>query len=564
MLLAGVTTLSAQRTAAVRGVVRDAEGTPQMGVAVQLLRGDAQVVAAGFTDLNGRYLIRNLIPGMYQLRATATLSLPVMRSRLQLRAGDLPTINVTLSGLLGAPWLSISRRPGEDQPDDWRWTLRSSANRPLLRVFGEDVAGDPRTAERGTASPQVRRTVSVGQARGSFGNSGVRFAAQERRQTGDRAGLTVARAEVLQGDSGPVAVDFAAVFQGQTTPVAKRKAAMHLMSRPQVGLTGQSTGLLVLDASAGEQFTVGEFARVEAGSLLRVIRSGQTAMMSYPFLRVETATPGGWVAGYALATSADCQELSDLGRPLESVPAFGLVGGRLRPEQGLHQAIFVRRKAGKAVLQATLEHNVLRTVSLFGAGPNGSSFAEVKQRGGQQQTVGMRPARLVDSTNGSFRELHAGYTADAWHILVSYPWAASTNVSAEYVGGNGLTTRPRQNQAAAGDLLAREQAQALRVGVRTAIRRTGTQFAAGYTVQTRPLVTPISQFGSDRDGDYLSVHLRQALPAVRVLPGDTVLSVDASNLAGQGYVVLASADALSPALLASTLRSLQASLSFTF
>ena len=543
----------AQRNAALHGVVRDAQGTPQMGVAVQVLSPDARVAASAFTDLNGRYLIRDLVPGLYQLRATATLSLPAMRSKLLLRAGEMPTVNVVLSGLLDGTFLPMTQRHSEDQPDDWRWTLRSSANRPLLRVFADDAgSGSP---ERSTARPQIRRTVSVGQNDGGFGAGGTHFSAQQRRiGAGDRPSVIIARVGVLHLDDGAAAMDLAAVFEGQSTPIFSRRVAVHVETLPQISLGGRpAAAFAVMDTAMAEQFAMGEFAKVEAGTMLRAIHSGQTAIVSYPFLRIETRAPGGWVAGYALATNAQMQQMSDVGRAVESIATTGIVAGRLQTERGLHQSVYVRRRVGKGTLKATIEHDALRTVSIAGAGLGSPAM---------ESAAGDAVAGLmIDRSNGTFRALHSGYDSDGMSVLISYPLAPSANFDAEYTDGTGLATS--RSHATTGRPLTCQQSQSVRVGVETKMARTGTRISARYAWQPKTVATMISPFSAE-DGTYLSVHLKQRLRAGRLLPPDTQLSLDGRNLMAQGYMVLASAETAPSAIVASTVRSLQASLSFSF
>ena len=69
----------------------------------------------------------------------------------------------------------LSRDPADSQKDDWAWTLRSAANRPLLRWL-ED--GPLVVVSDGTgAAPKLKaRLMATGQA-GTFGESGERFSA---------------------------------------------------------------------------------------------------------------------------------------------------------------------------------------------------------------------------------------------------------------------------------------------------------------------------------------------------------------------------------------------------
>ena len=61
--------------------------------------------------------------------------LPALREKIGLRPGASLNVNVTLSTLLGAMQLGPVRAVTDD--DDWKWTLRSVANRPILRIFDD-------------------------------------------------------------------------------------------------------------------------------------------------------------------------------------------------------------------------------------------------------------------------------------------------------------------------------------------------------------------------------------------------------------------------------------------
>jgi len=116
----------------VSGVVRDSAGTPQIGTAVLLLRPDLSIVASVYTDSNGRFLISNVMPGHYALKAMGSSFLPSLRENLHVRTATV--VNLTLNTLYEAvQWLPAEPRGGKAKRDDWDWTLRSAANRPLLR-----------------------------------------------------------------------------------------------------------------------------------------------------------------------------------------------------------------------------------------------------------------------------------------------------------------------------------------------------------------------------------------------------------------------------------------------
>jgi len=161
--------------AAVSGIVRDAQGVAQMGALVQVLAGNSSLVGTALTDLHGRYLIANIVPGKYEIRASAALFVPSMRGNLQLRPGARAVVNLTLNAMFdAATWLPAERRKADEPSDDWKWTLRSAANRPILRIFDENgdvVVMSSSAAEYARPADKARASVSSGD--GGFGTGGI-------------------------------------------------------------------------------------------------------------------------------------------------------------------------------------------------------------------------------------------------------------------------------------------------------------------------------------------------------------------------------------------------------
>src|ERR1700733_6757659 len=122
---------------AISGYVRDGSGAPQLGAAVEILGSTAQALKAFtrkvFTDDRGFYSIASLLPGTYSVKVSAPSFLPSLREKIDVRAGAKAMVNVTLTTLFEAIQLVPLRSPVDD--DDWKWTLRSVSNRPILRVL---------------------------------------------------------------------------------------------------------------------------------------------------------------------------------------------------------------------------------------------------------------------------------------------------------------------------------------------------------------------------------------------------------------------------------------------
>src|SRR5512147_1503351 len=133
-----VMTLAVSASAAVNpgtisGFVRNSGGTPQMGATVEVVSSALQPLIAR-TDANGFYSFKGLLPGTYSVKVTATAFLPSLREKIGLPSGGSLMVNITLNTLFEALQLVPKPSAGPEDQDDWKWTLRSVANRPVLRL----------------------------------------------------------------------------------------------------------------------------------------------------------------------------------------------------------------------------------------------------------------------------------------------------------------------------------------------------------------------------------------------------------------------------------------------
>src|SRR5262249_10299382 len=130
--------LHAASSGAIAGYVKDSSGAPQMGAVVEVFVSAAKMGTTVFTDSRGYYKADNLSAGTYQVKVTAVSFLPSLRELVAGNAGAHLIINLTLNALADGLSLVPARRSGNDELDDWHWTLRSTAIRPILRVLEKD------------------------------------------------------------------------------------------------------------------------------------------------------------------------------------------------------------------------------------------------------------------------------------------------------------------------------------------------------------------------------------------------------------------------------------------
>src|SRR5712672_1257540 len=174
------------RPGAISGYVRDASGIPQMGAVVEIFGSAARSLIV-FTDGAGFYSAADLLPGFYSIKVSAPSFLPSLREKVGLRPGGSLHLNITLNTLLNAMRVAPSRGATDD--DDWKWTLRSVANRPVLRVFGDPGAN----TEQQDHELKGSLSFLAGSAAGGYGSGSdmsTGFSVERSVFSADRVGLS--------------------------------------------------------------------------------------------------------------------------------------------------------------------------------------------------------------------------------------------------------------------------------------------------------------------------------------------------------------------------------------
>lgn len=546
--------------AAVSGIVRDAQGVVQMGALVQVVAGDSGMAKTAFTDLHGRYLVGHLVPGKYEVKASAALFLPAMRANLQLRSGAQAVVNLTLNTLFDtAAWLPAERRKPDEPSDDWKWTLGSAANRPILR-WNED--GDVvETVSAAPESPSRQRNrihAAVMTETGGFGESGLHTAVAVNRALHDanmtmRADVGTASGAYGAGPSAEVATEYErrVGFAGQARTV------ISYQSHPELVSSDGSTGLEVVRMSSAQKMQLGDLAEVEVGGTVYMLRTSGLAAASQPFLRVAIHPAAAWTIRYRMATSQDVQAFDGMDAAHQELPIAVMYEGRLQTERGMHQEVAIGRKVGPGLIQVAYYHDSLNRVAVAGGGPvSASDLAQVGESGG---------GIITDASTGSFRLLGNGYKTQGVNITLTEPVTPKMWVALEYSTGAALASKEGSTMTLPGvanDLLA-QMGQSATVAVKGNLVRSGTRIRAAYRWQPTRLVTAVDPYAAFGDQAYFSCYLKQAIRMGHFLPQGLDATVDVTNLLAQGYRPFLSADG-ETLFLAQSPRTVQAGLAFTF
>jgi hypothetical protein len=546
--------------AAVSGVVRDAQGVAQMGALVQVLAANSVTVATAFTDSHGRYVIANLNPGKYLVRASATLFVPATRANLQLHTGATTIVNLTLAALFDtAQWLPAERRRADEPDDDWKWTLRSAANRPILRIVDDGTLIEVSTsASEAAPADKMRARETVASGDGEFGAGGTHNILAIHRSL-DGGGDMSLRSDIgstrVPSAAGPSQQFDAGMEKRQGFDGAARTVVSYKL-HPELAAAGMSAPLQAFSAASAQRMSLGELLAVEVGGRMEAVNQGQTAFSARPFVRLTSHPMGVWTLHYRMATDRTVQGFEDITTGQSDVPLALVKNGKLEVETGRHQEVAVDRKAGRGTVSFAYYHDAIGKTAISGGGAAGPGETLASQ---------IPAGMLVDPTTGSFRALATGYTTNGARITVSAPLLEGLWVAAEYSTGDAIAPEAcgLEQFAAAMASMRAQNAEAGTVALKGKIKGSGTRIRTSYRWQPSRLVTAVDPYSAFSDQAFFSLQLRQPIQWGMRLPKGLDATIDVTNLLAQGYRPFLSADGQT-LYFAQSPRTVQGGVSFSF
>jgi hypothetical protein len=543
---------AASTDAAISGVVRDSHGTPQMGALIELLTADATMVASALSDDHGRYIIPAVLPGKYQLRASAAFLVPITRGNLRLQAGAQAVINLTMVTLYeAANWLPTQGRRTGEPVDDWKWTLRSTASRPLLRLTDENGQ------EVSSSGVERRRVVSQGRVEltngdGAFGQGGLHQVLMINRtlENGDSAVLRADIADLGSMVSPRFSTDVSAGYEKRSQFGSTRLVAA-MQAHPELTAAGGNAGYGVLRMASAHQMSMGDAVMIDAGTLFAAERLASTMMDAEPYLRVSVRPGDDLLVVYRYASGRELQSADDLDRLKPVNPMLADAEGRPLTGRGMHHELSVSRKMGSRVMSASGYVDRVNEDSIGGSG-----VLDMKAEHGM--------ALVADPVTGTFQLATGSFAGRGMSVNLEQSLTPLLKASVQYDLGTAME-RERDFVAlaqAAAELHA-QTAQAVTVMLNGKVVRSGTTVRAEYRWQPQETLTQVNTYNADPNGAYLTFYVRQRLACGRFLPNGMDAVVEATNLLEQGYQPVLAPDGHT-LFLAQVPRSIQAGLAFNF
>ena len=531
----------------------DGRGTPQMGAMVELLAADATVIARSYTNARGGFSFDHLFPGNYQVKATGDSFLPTLREDLRIRSHSNLVVNLTLSTLFEAiQWLPAQPRTPGEPSDDWKWTLRSSSNRPLLRFLQDGPLVVLSGNDHGTA-PQLAARVAVVNNSGGFGQGGLHHAFAVERSS------VVGGHLILRANLSPQPVQSSDYTAGYELELGPERQIYNVATVQQMtAMEGAGNhSFVTYRLRSAEAVHLGPNASMELGneveSLLDSSRSGSATTSSLPFVNLAWQENGARVS-YRLATSPELQNAGDLADRPTLVPMFSEANGKIRLQHGLHQEMRLEGESATRKALVAFYEDAVRNPIIGGTG----AFTAQDLASGNT---------LFDPVTQTFRVTGPGYTTGGVRALLSQKVSGSTWATrVAYADGKALAfavpdSALTTEEATQG--LSQRRAEAITASLDTRLQRAGTSLHASYRWQPADTITPVAMYDSFGQSAYVGLLIRQPIHCGHLFPNGTEALVDVRNLLAQGYRPFLTRDG-NTLYFAQDARSIQGGLSFSF
>jgi carboxypeptidase family protein len=551
---------------AISGYVRDGSGVPQMGAAVEILGSAAQALKV-FTDEHGFYSVSSLLPGTYSVKVSAPSFLPSLREKIGVRAGGRLMVNITLTTLFEAIQLVPLRSPVDD--DDWKWTLRSVANRPILRVL-ED--GTTVVEQRGeSAGHDLKGTVSFlagspGQGFGSSSDMTAGFAVERSLLSSGTVRLNGNVGYESDGQGIPAAAlrttytnRFNGIFEPSVAITALR------LTPPENSMPAGT--LQALSVTSSDRVVLGDMIEMKLGSELQAIQFMGRVNTFKPFAAVDLHVTPNTVLEYQYASSVPnlglADRLGNTGDDLDSTsadlsetaPRMSITAFAPAVERAHHQEASISQRIGKNNMQVAFYSDSIVDPVLTGVG-------------------GMTPGGLIaesgevlpDVYSGTFSYQGNDFATRGMRAVLQRKLLSDLTATLDYAYGGVLDlSRPDVQLQDARQWIRAQRRQAVAAKLSGTMPKMRMRWIASYRYAGGHDLTPVDEFNTSagQAGPYLNLCLRQPIPA-SFLAGHMELLLDLRNLLAQGYVPVMGQDGHTLYLVQQSARSVRGGVAFSF
>jgi Carboxypeptidase regulatory-like domain len=553
MMILGVAipVLAGEKTASLSGYVRNSAGVPQMGAMVEVL-GSAVHALKILTDENGFYSAKGLLPGVYDLKVSAPSFLPSLKEKVGLRSGASMVVNVTLNTLFEAIQLGPARHPSSDD-DDWKWVLRSAANRPILRVFDD---GSQVVASEGKDDHDLKATISFvgGSASDGFDGGSEMSTGFALEKSTFSSGTVAFGGNLGYGNGSPNAV-LRASYSHKLSNGSEPQVAFTMRRLAAPEINSHVTALQALALTTSDNFSLSDVLELRFGSELQTIQFMGRVTAFRPFGSADLHLSRNTVLGYRYSTSEPDKRVekgfesapADLS---ESGPHMSVAGFNPALERAHHHELSLSHRAGRTNLQVAMYSDQVADPALTGVG-------DVSAESGNA---------LPDLYSGTFTYRGEELKTRGMRMVLQRKLASDLTATLDYGYGGVLDLGKSGSDLAdvRANMCVRDR-HTLAAKLGGTLPRTKTRWITSYRWISGEALTPVDMFNASpgQSDPYLNLFVRQPIPGTHFFPGHMDAIVDVRNLLAQGYVPVMGQDGHTVYLVQSA-RSIRGGVAFTF
>ena len=544
---------AAARPGSISGYVKNSAGVPQMGAVVQVFTTPASPAITVFTDARGFYSALDLIPGVYHVKVSAPSFLPSLRENVSLRAGASLVVNITLNTLFEAIQLLPHRSNVADE-DDWKWTLRSTANRPILRVLdGGPLVVVSRANGSDDKTMKARLAFVAGSGGEGFGSTGDMSTNFTVERSVFTSGTLALNGNLGYGD-GPQGV-LRASYSHQMADGSTPELALTVRRFATPDTVIHNGALQALSLSLADSMTLANFVDLRFGTEFQTIQFMGRVSALRPFGSVDVHLSPSTVVEYQYATSEPNTRRSkgfdsapaDLS---ESNPRVTMVDSNAVLERARHQEVSLSHRMGRTSLQVAAYRDNISNTALVGAG----------------EVFGSEDTLLPDVYSGTFNYDAGNLDTNGVRVVVQQKLTPQLTATVNYSYGGVLDLVGSDvDWAGVRSSIHSERRHAVAGKLSGVLSCTRTRWIASYKWTNRDSLNAVDMFNSSpgQTDPFLNLFLRQPLPGTSFLPGKFEALVDLRNLLAQGYVPVMGSDGHTLYLVQSA-RSVRGGLAFVF
>ena len=552
----------AARVGVISGYIRDGSGSPQMGAVVDIYTTATTVGYTAYTDAQGFYSANNLPPGKYQVKVTAGSFLPSLRENVKLNSGAHVLVNLTLNTLADALKLLPPSRSKNSEPDDWHWTLRSAANRPVLRALEEDKTDKgglvvvSRASENQQNGDRLKGRVAfiAGAQADGFGSAGDMTTAFALEKSLFSAGTLMLNGNIgaTAGDpSGVVRASYAHDFGDSSRPTVTLTYRHFAIP----GTAVENSPYAAMQISTSDKMTVAGVIDLQYGADLQSLEFAKRVTAIRPYGSIQVHLSPDLIVEYRYATSEpdgrNAKGFDSAPADLsESGPRMALSNGMPDVERARHQEVSVSRRMGKNSIQLAAFTDRVTNLVLTGAGDPTSYSDDV----------------LPDIYSGTFSyALNGALSTTGMRLVIERKISDDLSATFDYSNGGAVTAEALTTWQNLAQALGQGRQHSLASKVSGYVPASGTRWIASYKWTSGNTLSTVDAFNASpgQADPYLSIFIRQPLPGSSLIPGKMDALLDLRNLLAQGYLPVAGQDGRNVYMVQSA-RSMRGGLAFTF